>query len=309
MYLSDRNEGPPECSVCPAGFYCQSGKKTPCNLGTYSPANSASCYLCPEDAVCTDPAKAPERCPFGWQRKGEEVACTPCPAGKMCGGWSGSVMRGLSEVACPLGTYTKPEYPGICVPCPPGFQCPDPQLVPEPCPPGTNSLGGRRKCSSAPAGLIVEPGKQHLPARPCEDGLRPLELAGQWWCGVGYDDLNLALESSGPPMRSSPADNLVAARSESFPDVCGLEHMDHITCFSSSLPPTTWCPTYPVSPISWPSAFRKAPFFAQGGAFSQYFTSCGYLRSLDESSTRVRIVPDIHTNWKLSAVLQQTRRT
>ncbi|CDJ50024.1 hypothetical protein EBH_0074010 [Eimeria brunetti] len=207
----------------------------------------------------------------------------------MCGGWNGGVTRDSSAVGCPFGTYTKQEFPGICIPCPPGFQCPDPQGVPEPCPPGTNSLGGRRECSPAPAGSIVERGKEHLPPRPCEEGLRPLELAGQWWCGIGYDDASEVLDASGRPARSSATDNLVISRSSSIPDLCKLEDLDYLVC-SQYTQPTKWCPIYSLSSsgaADIPPEFFRKPFFLQGGAFAEWFVSCGYTRSLDDTE-RVR---------------------
>ncbi|CDJ63023.1 hypothetical protein, conserved [Eimeria necatrix] len=211
---------------------------------TYAPVGSGLCYSCPEDAVCTDPAKRPEQCPLGWQRKGEEQVCTPCPPGKMCNGWSGIAAREFTDVRCPLGTYTKAEYPGVCIPCPPGFQCPDPIEAPQPCPSGTSSLGGSRTCSAAPAGLIVELGKEHLPPRPCDDGLMPIEVDGKWWCGVGYDDTSFDFEQNSSPMRSSPVASTDVTRAQSFPNLCTANLMDHKSCFSSYLPPSTWCPAY-----------------------------------------------------------------
>lgn len=287
MYLLFE-DGSPQYHVCPAGFFCQGGKKEPCSSGTYAPVGSGLCYSCPEDAVCTDPAKRPEQCPLGWQRKGEEQVCTPCPPGKMCNGWSGIAAREFTDVRCPLGTYTKAEYPGVCIPCPPGFQCPDPIEAPQPCPSGTSSLGGSRTCSAAPAGLIVELGKEHLPPRPCDDGLMPIEVDGKWWCGVGYDDTSFDFEQNSSPMRSSPVASTDVTRAQSFPNLCTANLMDHKSCFSSYLPPSTWCPAYGSTTKSWPSELANGPFYGKSGGFSQFFASCGYTQTIDDSTTRVR---------------------
>ncbi|XP_026190432.1 uncharacterized protein LOC113146651 [Cyclospora cayetanensis] len=276
------------CSVCPAGFSCNGKGKELCPTGTYSPVSSEVCIPCPEDSVCSDPAEHPVRCPFGWQRKGDAPECTPCPAGRMCSVFGGYAERGSADVECQLGTYTKREYPGICVPCPPGFQCPDPKEMPQECPAGTSSLGGRRKCSSAPIGLIVAYGMEHLPPRPCEIGLTPVAVQGRWWCGIEYETDSSPSQQTRRPARSSPSlhDNLSGA--EMFANLCTAEYIDHASCFGSVVPPKTWCPAYHLDEQKWPTEFNDGPFFGAGGGFSQYFTSCGYTQTADTSSTRVK---------------------
>ncbi|KAL8431207.1 hypothetical protein Efla_000152 [Eimeria flavescens] len=280
-------DGSSQCVVCPAGFSCQNKKMERCPPGTYAPVGSGICSSCPKDAVCPDPSILPEACPFGWQRSSDENGCTPCRAGTMCKWWSEPVSREAGEVACPLGTYTKIEYPGICIPCPPGFQCSSPTEAPQPCPPGTSSLGGARVCAQAPKGLIVVQGKEHLPARPCEDDLIPLEINGTWVCGIDYEDKDGVRERTLRNIQASPAVSALS-RADPFPSLCEADFMDHRACFGAYIPPQKWCPSYHLKPQEFPTALRDSPFRPIGGGFSQYFTSCGYLKREKRDYSYVR---------------------
>lgn len=262
----------------------------PCNPGSYALIGSGVCSPCPEDAECSNPAELPRECQFGWHRRGEQPNCTPCPAGRMCKGWSGSSTRGGENVMCPLGAYTKAEYPGVCIPCPPGFQCPDPTAEPQPCPPGTGSLGGVRRCSSAPAGLVVLHGREHLPPRPCEEGLLPLEIGGRWLCGTAYEEENPTRQRKIAALRSSPATSIQPTAALSFRSGCPPTELSHSRCFGNQQPPKTWCPFYASNHIyePFPDEYSAGPYAPRAGDYAEYFTApCGYALTYDDTTEKV----------------------
>ncbi|KAL8441974.1 hypothetical protein Emag_006751 [Eimeria magna] len=262
--------------IIATGFSCQNDKKERCSSGTYAPIGSGRCLPCPEDAVCADPAESPKPCSFGWQRRGEETECTPCEPGRMCKASNGSITRAISEILCPQGTYTKAEYPGVCIPCPPGFQCPNPAESPQPCPSGTSSLGGQKSCSVAPEGLIVAQGREHLPPRPCEDGLTPLELDGIWFCGLDYSLADQMREELPEHIRSSLGDSPVFTASRPFPLGCDVEYLNHTWCFNDWVPSETWCPYFGATRYPFPLKWATSVYTPYGGGYSQHFTTCGY---------------------------------
>ncbi|KAL8449158.1 hypothetical protein Emed_003309 [Eimeria media] len=271
--------------IIATGFACQNDKKERCPQGTYSPLGSGRCLPCPEDAVCADPAEPPKPCSFGWQRRGEETECTPCGPGRTCKSLDGTITREMSEIVCPPGTYTKSEYPGVCIPCPPGFQCPNSADSPQPCPPGTSSLGGQQSCSAAPEGLIVVQGREHLPPRPCEDGLTPLEVDGIWFCGLDYSIFEQMREELPEHIRASIGDSPVFTASRAFPLGCDADYMNHTWCFSAYQPPSTWCPYFHRTRYTFHFKWASSVYVPNGGGYSQYFTTCGYhqrRRSFDQ---------------------------
>lgn len=288
MHFLHREDGSSQCDVCQAGFACQEGELIRCASGTYAPIGSGICYPCPEDMICSDPADLPHNCPFGWQRRGGATQCTPCPPGSMCNSVTILATMGLEDVKCPLGTYTRQDLPSICIPCPPGYECPNPRELPVPCPTGSSSLGGQRRCNPTPEGLVVVDGRNHLPPRPCEEGLLPLQIAGRWLCGIQFEGNDSIRQSGIRALGESPFGSLSSADSP-FSSPCELEYMDHKTCLGDTLPPTSWCPAYHLKPQPWPEEFESGPFLPFGGGLSQYFVSCGYLLSLDMDEEAVRL--------------------
>ncbi|KAL8271281.1 hypothetical protein Esti_004796 [Eimeria stiedai] len=295
LHLAVEYDKNSHCSVCPAGFSCQNDKKERCLSGTYAPIGSGKCLPCPENAMCADPAEAPKPCPFGWQRKGEATECTPCRPGTMCKSCGGSITGHMCEILCPQGTYTKPKYPGVCIPCPPGFQCPNPAESPQPCPSGTSSLGGQQRCSVAPEGLIVVQGKEHLPPRPCEAGLIPLEVDGTWFCGLDYSAADPVREELPEHIRSSLGDRAVFTASQPFPIGCEVDFMNHSWCFSDIMPPDTWCPYFHRKRYSFPLTFAGSVYAPFGGGYSEHFTTCGYhqLRRTEDNRTNASLLFDL----------------
>lgn len=297
MHLLPTREGTPACSICPAGFACHGGKQTPCSLGTYAPVGSGVCLPCPKDAVCTDPAKSPTRCPFGWQRKGDSPNCSPCPAGTMCNSLSRSASRAVKNVECPHGTYTDPSSPGMCIPCPPGFLCPTPFEKPQRCPVGTHSLGAARNCFPAPAGLVVLEGKEHLPPQPCEEGLVPIKMDGRWWCGIDYEDEDAVNLRTSNVFQTSPANSQANIRPSTFIDTCRSEEMDHRNCTGGQVPQKGMCTLYGQGPnLSFPSDLRDQYYIPLGGSFSEFFANCGYYGAfVHDETSNVRF----HTSKRL----------
>ena len=150
----------------------------PCVEGYYSPGGLTACvdcapgYRCPNasssssppGSACAagtwcDPPSVVELCPlgtYGNTTAGRSVdhACAPCPPGYYCG-VEGTILttmdlcetggycpeRSAAPTVCARGTYNAERGStsrGDCLPCPPGFYCPDNTTTPAdfPCPEG-----------------------------------------------------------------------------------------------------------------------------------------------------------------------------
>ncbi|XP_062816991.1 zonadhesin isoform X2 [Anolis carolinensis] len=208
-----------ECQPCPPGFYCPDPAKSgvpnvygrPCEPGYECPPGSSSPMVCRPGSFCGPRTGIPPPCPAGYYCPGGSSSynmpgqqCTYphyCPLGSnqplLCpAGYTALNATGLRDSfekscqACEAGTYgggNSDLYP-LCLPCPPGFSCPEgtgsylqhpcpqgyycPRLnsFPVPCPPGTYGNSSLAKqvdeCFHCPAGSF-----NHLPGQvgcfPC----------------------------------------------------------------------------------------------------------------------------------------------
>ncbi|XP_070551142.1 signal peptide, CUB and EGF-like domain-containing protein 1 isoform X1 [Ptychodera flava] len=152
-----------QCSPCPAGKYCLSGRVDgPCNAG----------YLCYSGSDTptpdgSEPLKG-ELCPFGYYCLEGATNVSVCPVGEVID------KRGASSQSdcggCPAG-YNCP--PGIVVPqlCDPGFYCQVNEAM-QPCPLYTwsDSVGATNlsTCEPCPGGFVCNmTGMSDYTIRPC----------------------------------------------------------------------------------------------------------------------------------------------
>ena len=119
---------------CPPGSQVndESGGCKPCSANLYSSGYDAtSCLSCPERAVSLSGSASASDC-----------SCTP---------ESSMVQHGGSGPCnCPPDTYLKGL---LCLPCPAGMECSDPQKAPSECSTGEFSLEGDASCNSCRDGL------------------------------------------------------------------------------------------------------------------------------------------------------------
>ncbi len=135
MYCPEASTTPSGVGPCPEGFYCSSGKRIACPIGTYCPRRGLSNALpCP---------------PGTFNGQVSQLSCTTCPIGYICPGFGRR-----SPSMCPGGMVC--SRLGLTSPnlrCPPGFYCPggsitadpfrnDTTLRPYPCDPGTYCVAG-----------------------------------------------------------------------------------------------------------------------------------------------------------------------
>ncbi len=135
MYCPEASTTPSGVGQCPEGFYCSSGTRIACPIGTYCPRKGlANALPCP---------------PGTFNGQVSQSSCTTCPMGYICPGFSRR-----SPTVCPRGMVC--SRIGLTAPnlrCPPGFYCPggsitadpfrnDTTLRPYPCGPGTYCIAG-----------------------------------------------------------------------------------------------------------------------------------------------------------------------
>ena len=153
-----------ECSVCPAGNYCDSNSQntlvTPaaCEKGHYCPngTSHAKAFPCPPGRYN----------PFGG--KGNFTDCKPCPAGKYCETHGLTSPTGVCEKGfyCPSGA--KDPYQQVCAT---GSYCPAESTKPQPCQNGTFStemgLSDARGCVPCKRGFYCT---TDVPEEICDAG-------------------------------------------------------------------------------------------------------------------------------------------
>jgi len=156
-----------DCIICPAGFSCVDGTRTPleCGLGHYCPAGSPypipcpvgtigpnvgmeaqeDCQLCPGGRYCDSPGLVTDR--------------GPCDPGFVCysGANSSSPTDGTTGEVCPAGGY-----------------CPTGSSESRSCPPGTfsNTSGASNTfdCQQCTPGFFCANSRSASPTGPCEAG-------------------------------------------------------------------------------------------------------------------------------------------
>ena len=73
------------CSTCPKGFSCpQDALKAPlpCQLGEYTDSEGMlNCTVCPAGYFCNDTKTSPSPCADGYYSSTKMSACSPCPGG------------------------------------------------------------------------------------------------------------------------------------------------------------------------------------------------------------------------------------
>lgn len=78
-----RNNG--TCQDCEKGFYCPNKNMTlpyPCPLGQYSDMNGAiNCSMCPAGFYCNTTNTSPVKCALGYYSTSGMSLCIPCKAG------------------------------------------------------------------------------------------------------------------------------------------------------------------------------------------------------------------------------------
>ena len=116
-------------SICPAGGYCPSGSFEPwaCPPGTFASTegqvDASDCEQCTPGSYCSgsNSDTVTGECEAGcYCDGGAYYECQdPCEPGHYCPAGSDA------PVECPVGTYQPQDRQEFCLPCPPGFQCPN----------------------------------------------------------------------------------------------------------------------------------------------------------------------------------------
>ena len=97
------DEATKRLALCPAGSYCQGGKRMSCPAGTYSAMKGAvSCQYCKQGWYCPEGATKVEQCPEGYY----------CPD-----------IDTAEPIPCPPGTYSAARS-AECKTCSKGYYCP-----------------------------------------------------------------------------------------------------------------------------------------------------------------------------------------
>ena len=208
--------------VCSAGYICYQGSGIPTPDGS----NPSIGEPCPEGFYCLEGATSPTACReglfniFAGGRSADD--CSVCPPGRVCRNGSqvaefcprGFFCMNGTAFPCPPGTYSsalRAEDISFCLPCEPGFLCPEEATVeyeqnPCPvghyceegqftlvaCPPGThrNETMGKNvtDCFICPAGLYCpENGTVHgIPceiSESCPEGtVNPIPCPAGYYC-------------------------------------------------------------------------------------------------------------------------------
>ena len=178
LYCDDATK---RLASCPAGSYCQGGKRISCPAGTYSAIKGAvSCQYCKPGFYCPEGATVATRCPEGYYCPDidtvEPVPCPPgtysaagsaecktCSKGYYCPGASKQIScQNIYKTlgACPEEGMSAPrpgkpgEYANSATSfatCPKGYKCDG--IKQEPCQPGEyQDEVGQSVCKLAPAG-------------------------------------------------------------------------------------------------------------------------------------------------------------
>ncbi|CAM9707770.1 unnamed protein product [Discosporangium mesarthrocarpum] len=135
MFCPEGSSEPTGAGECNIGFYCPSGVRLACPVGTYCPRTGH-----------WDPMPCP---PGSFNAMVAQDSCTTCPRGYICPGFGR-----IDPATCPAGMVC--SRMGLTSPnqrCPPGFYCEigtltsdpfrnDTTLRPYPCSPGSYCLGG-----------------------------------------------------------------------------------------------------------------------------------------------------------------------
>ena len=127
-----------------------------------------------DDAACSPGTHAQtcnattscEDCAPGYYCDGGASSPVACPAGTALASYGGSSAADCS--ACGAGDYNTLEGQAACTKCPAGYSCADAAGAPQPCSPGSYSLGGGDECVACPAGHFCS-STGNAPAR-CENG-------------------------------------------------------------------------------------------------------------------------------------------
>ena len=210
--------------VCSAGYICYQGSGDPTPDGS----NPTVGEPCPEGFYCIQGASSPTACSEGLfnvlpgGRSPDD--CTVCPPGRVCRNGSrlaemcprGFFCMNGTAISCPPGTYSlelNAEDVSFCLPCEPGFLCPDEATAaydqnpcpvghycdrgssyPTACPPGThrNETTGMNvtDCIICPAGFYCsENGTVHgVPcdiSESCPEGaIDPIPCQPGFYCPV-----------------------------------------------------------------------------------------------------------------------------
>ena len=117
-----------QCSPCPAGYWCNSGRTFPCDVGFYSlhaapsmlSKDLSTCRRCPLHSTTEQHASSSvDRCVCETSYYLTGTACLPCPAGALC------TQPGLTLRSLPVeATYWKPGYrSNVTKPCPRASTC------------------------------------------------------------------------------------------------------------------------------------------------------------------------------------------
>ena len=149
-----RMPGSPLTTVCPTGYMCALGIKSPCGNGTFSPTEG--------QMICT-------QCPSGrWTNLTSTNACDECPAGFACGDGTAKPIacdtngttycpprtHGTRGYVTPRGRFSS-TFRNEAIMCEPGYECH--RGITHPCLPGrfANEMGST-KCDECEAGTYAD---------------------------------------------------------------------------------------------------------------------------------------------------------
>ena len=148
------------CTIAAPGTYAPVTTETPLNAADFNTANNKGYKyfsdigmtypeLCTPGRECKDnTGRHMVTCPPGYFMHPTNYECTICEAGKYCPVAVGEVL--IEGKTCADGTYSAEGYTE-CLPCKPGFSCPDKTYAGmTPCDAGKYQLGGSMSCTTCP---------------------------------------------------------------------------------------------------------------------------------------------------------------
>ena len=163
--------------VCPQGFYCPEGTSNaiPCPVGTFRPdilgISLGSCFKCPRGSFCNDTGLVSPSglCSAGYYCDGGATSPTQHPSRLGYFSESGAV----TDLPCPIGTFSDQPTAIKCNPCLGGFHCPQSGTVsPVLCPEGAFCPDGTSIPVACPVGTYNSLTGRILPSEclPCSRG-------------------------------------------------------------------------------------------------------------------------------------------